>query len=667
MKARWHNLSLRAKLFVAPGVLLLALAALTIYAAGLLAGNQRQLTDLTEQAFKRAALVTALGQEVAAVHAELYRVTAVAANDSDAAKLNRLSQTLSAAITGLAPRVDAVTAATRSNPVTAPMVGEIAKTLKDYADAAQQVVGMASNSAYALIFMNAAQQAYDRFGQQQAKLAATVETEKATLIDQVQATIRAARLVFILAASGAGLVAVIVSLLLGNSVSRPVLRLAADMRRLAAGDTVAPITGVDRLDEIGAMAGAVQVFKHHMIENNRLASERETAQQQAELDKSSALQGMAGKIEAAMGTALDQIGQRTAAMAATADGMSESADRTGSASGCASEAVGQAVANAQTVARAAEQLTASIQEISGQVSQSTAVVGRAVAAGSRARATIEALNGKVERIGAVAGMIRDIAAKTNLLALNATIEAARAGDAGKGFAVVASEVKQLATQTARFTEEITRHIAEVRGATGESVAAVSNIERTITEIDAIATSIASAMEEQGAATAKISRNVAQTAAAAHEITGRITEVSAEAKQTAQHAAEVHADTAGLAGLVGELRRSVVRVIRTSTTEVDRRLSRRHAVDLPCQLTIAGQGVQTARVVDLSGSGATIQGAATVPPGACGTLNIDGMDIALSFITQRVAGGLLGVAFELDQRATDAVRSILERVAPRLAA
>ena len=94
-------------------------------------------------------------------------------------------------------------------------------------------------------------------------------------------------------------------------------------------------------------------------------------------------------------------------------------------------------------------------------------------------------------------MIGEIAARTNLLALNATIEAARAGEAGKGFAVVASEVKQLATQTARSTAEIARHIAQVRAATGASVDAVQRIETTIGEMNAIAGSIAAAVEQQG--------------------------------------------------------------------------------------------------------------------------------------------------------------------------
>ncbi len=173
--------------------------------------------------------------------------------------------------------------------------------------------------------------------------------------------------------------------------------------------------------------------------------------------------------------------------------------------------------------------------------------------------------------------------------MNATIEAARAGDAGRGFAIVASEVKQLATQTARSTEEISRHLNEVRSATGVSVAAVGAIERTISEIDAIAGSIAAAVEEQGAATAEIARNVAQTAEAANEITGRIAEVSSEARETGEHAADVQIDAAGLAELVSALRSTVVRIIRTSTAEVDRRHGPRQGFVMPCRLTVAGMG------------------------------------------------------------------------------
>ena len=191
----------------------------------------------------------------------------------------------------------------------------------------------------------------------------------------------------------------------------------------------------------------------------------------------------------------------------------------------------------QTAAEAAEQLSASIREIRSQVVHASDVAGRAVAAGSETRSTIEALNNEVKQIGAVADLIGAIAAKTNLLALNATIEAARAGDFGKGFAVVASEVKALATQTAHSTREIAHHISQIRGATGASVAAVIRIEQTIEEINAVAGSIAAAVEQQGTTTAAIAQKVAETASAANEATLCTTEVLAD-DQAGIHAGDV---------------------------------------------------------------------------------------------------------------------------------
>jgi methyl-accepting chemotaxis protein len=457
-----------------------------------------------------------------------------------------------------------------------------------------------------------------------------------------------------------------IRMIFARVISRRLVEMTAAMRRLADGDRTVEVPAQGRADEIGAMARAVQVFKRHAIENG-LATEREEQHRQAELDKSAALQAMAETIEVESGAALEHISQRTGTMAATAASMNASASRTGSAAQTAASAADQAVANAQTVASAAEELATSIREINRQVSQSTTVIGRAVAAGSQARATIEALNGKVERIGAVAGMISDIAAKTNLLALNATIEAARAGEAGKGFAVVASEVKQLANQTARSTEQITRHISEVRAATGASVTAVGNIERTITEMDAISSSIAAAVEEQGAATAEISRNVTQSAEAAHEITDRITEVSTEARATGQHAATVQSDATGLAELVNDLKRTVMRIIRTSSSAVDRRRGRRHDVDLPCRLTLPGHGVLNTRVINLGEGGARIQTAVSVPVGTCGTLGLDGIRSALPFTVLNLDGGMIGVCFEMDEAATAALRSLLVRIAAKTAA
>jgi methyl-accepting chemotaxis protein len=403
---------------------------------------------------------------------------------------------------------------------------------------------------------------------------------------------------------------------------------------VASGDLAIVIPGVDRRDEVGDMAGSVLVFKEHMVKGESLAAAREADHRRSAAEKQTALVGMAETIEAETTTALQEVAIRTKAMAGIAEQMNASATRTGNLTQSAAIASAQALATAQTVASAAEQLSASIREVGGQMAKSTEIVGRAVAAGAETRATIDALNEQVARIGAVADMISEIAAKTNVLALNATIEAARAGDAGKGFAVVASEVKALATQTARSTQEIAQHISQVRSATGVLAAAVVRIELTIGEMNAIAGSITAAVEEQGAATAEIARNVAETALAANNMTSRTTEVSTEAEQTGRHAADVREIAAALNTAVGDLRNSVIRVVRTSTTEVDRRRVVRHQVDLPCRLSVPGQAVSSAHVIDISEGGASLHGGPSLPLDTRGALHLDSVGFALPNVRSR---------------------------------
>jgi methyl-accepting chemotaxis protein len=443
------------------------------------------------------------------------------------------------------------------------------------------------------------------------------------------------------------LVTLLTAWLVNRDISGSLGRLKLAMERLAKGDLLTEIPGTTRRDEVGAMAGSVLVFKQHMAQEEQLATVQEQERVAAATEKHAALAAMADKIETETDTALHEVAARTTTMTTIADEMAASAARTGTSAQSAATASAQALATAQTVASAAEQLTASIHEISGQVAQSTEVVGRAVTAGSETRRTIEALNEQVARIGAVADMIGEIAAKTNLLALNATIEAARAGDAGKGFAVVASEVKALATQTAHSTQEIAQHIAQVRSATGASVAAVERIEQTIGEINAISGSIAAAVEEQGAATAEIARNVAETASAAHEMASRTADVSTEAEQTGTHAAEVRENAAGLNTAVGELRHSVIRVVRTSTSEVDRRHHVRHVTNLSCRLSAPGQGIHNSRVSDLSEAGAAITDAPSLSIGARGSLEVDRIAMPLPFVVRSTDGNTLRVGFELD--------------------
>nr|WP_294512499.1 methyl-accepting chemotaxis protein [uncultured Rhodopila sp.] len=485
---------------------------------------------------------------------------------------------------------------------------------------------------------------------------------------EVEATAIAARIHQTVAVS-LGLITVLVvglSWISGRNIGRPIIAVTRSMESLVRGDLTTPVPTDQRRDEIGTMIQVVGVLKDSLVAAQRMRQEQDAARERAELDKRAALTAMADRIEREAAAAVHQIGERTVAMTATAGQMRDLAGRTGVAAETAASAAALALGNAQAVASAAEELSASIREISSQVAQSTTVVGQAVQAGTETRAAIEALNEQVGRIGLVADSIGAIAAKTNLLALNATIEAARAGEAGKGFAVVAGEVKQLATQTARSTEEITRRVNEVRLATGVAVGAVQRIGTTINDVSDIAGAIAAAVEEQGAATAEIARNVAETASAVNEMTSRNTDVSGEAEKAGRYAGDVLESTKILDGAVSELQRAITRTVRTSTEEADRRLFKRHAVDLGCRIEGAG-ATQSARIREISEGGARLTGTAGLSAGGRATLRIDGLSAQIGLTIVGTEGDDLRVSFEPDEAARLGIRALVERTAFKSAA
>jgi methyl-accepting chemotaxis protein len=339
--------------------------------------------------------------------------------------------------------------------------------------------------------------------------------------------------------SGAALlIGILLAWAVGRGISRPVRRMTEMMKRLAGGDTAMAVPNADRKDEIGEMAGAVQVFKDNMIEADRLRAEQEEQKKRAETERHQLMLDLAEKFESRVGAVIDGLTKHATELQKTAQSMATTSEEASRQVNAVVGASGHASENVNTVATATEELSASVREIGQQVGQSTRIIGDAVTQATATNEHVQGLASAAQKIGEVVKLINDIAGQTNLLALNATIEAARAGDAGKGFAVVASEVKTLAGQTAKATEEISAQISAIQQATKVSVQSIQQITDTIGTVNQNATAIASAVEQQGAATQEIARNVAQAAKGTADVSSNIAGVSSAAEQTGTAAGAV---------------------------------------------------------------------------------------------------------------------------------
>lgn len=327
------------------------------------------------------------------------------------------------------------------------------------------------------------------------------------------------------------LVVGLVCFLLGRGIVGPITGMTAAMRKIAGGDTGAPVPARDRKDEVGAMAESVQIFKDSIIEATRLRGEQDELKRRSEAERASLLARMADEFESSVRGSLDTLAEAAVELRTTSDGLSSVASEASGQAATVAAAAEQASSNVHTVAAATEELSLSVSEIGRQVTQSAQVAQQAVEEANRTNATVQGLSEAAQKIGDVINLISDIASQTNLLALNATIEAARAGEAGRGFAVVASEVKSLASQTAKATEDISSQVAAMQGATRDAVQAIEGIRGTISGIDEITTAIAAAVEQQDSATKEIARNVQQAAQGTSAVSSNVGVVTRTASET----------------------------------------------------------------------------------------------------------------------------------------
>ena len=346
-----------------------------------------------------------------------------------------------------------------------------------------------------------------------------------------------------------------VTMMLRRRVITPLANLTGVVGDLAAGRHDVTIPTVERADEIGAMAGSLQVFKDALIAK-KAADEAAAMEADAKIRRGQRVDQITSDFEAMIGEIVEVVSSASTELEASAGTLTATAERSEELATAVAAASEEASTNVQSVASATEEMASSVNEISRQVQGSARIAGEAVEQAQKTNARVAELAKAAARIGDVVELINTIAGQTNLLALNATIEAARAGEAGRGFAVVASEVKALAEQTAKATGEISQQISGIQAATQESVGAIKEIGDTIGRMSEIASTIAAAVEEQGAATQEISRNVQQAAHGTQQVSSNIADVQRGASETGSASAQVLTAAKSLSGESDRLKREV---------------------------------------------------------------------------------------------------------------
>ncbi|MGC2083872.1 MAG: methyl-accepting chemotaxis protein [Bradyrhizobium sp.] len=506
--------------------------------AGLLDGQVRKLAALDGDAFRQAtyANVAWALRDIGGLNASIHKALVSAKRPATEAEIKELYRSQ-----GRTDQIELTLEELRKNPATPPSV---VAALQRMTEAYTQRFG----NELKMVKDGAATGKYEHdvgafYVESQLGLGAIIGVRDA-FYDHAEQTLgaaySAARVSFFVAlavlvifvAASAGLIVMV-----RRRICQPIVDLTASMERLAGGDMNSAIAGLERDDEIGAMAAAVGVFKDNMVRADALAAEK-AADSDVKVRRAQMLDELARSFETKVTELIGGLSGASAEMETTAQSMSSTANAANRQAGLVATASEQTSSNVQTVASATEELTSSISEIGRRVAQSTEIAARAVGNARRTGDTARSLAEGAQKIGDVVTLIRSIAEQTNLLALNATIEAARAGEAGRGFAVVASEVKSLAEQTAKATSEISEQITSIQTASDETVAAIQDVVNVITEIDQIGVAIASAIEQQGSATTEISRSVQDAARGTRDVNSNISGVQQAADQTGQAAQQV---------------------------------------------------------------------------------------------------------------------------------
>ncbi len=369
---------------------------------------------------------------------------------------------------------------------------------------------------------------------------------------------------FIIPVTGALVIVGSVVILLNSMMSRlaeNVAALSKTLISLSDGDLSVEVPNLGTTTELAQIGAAIERLKGRLGERVSLL-ERVGASEAAALARQQRIDALIAEFRATVGGALTDVAGHSSQMLKAADSLATSSTESARQASSASISTAQASNYVLTVARASEELSASIREIEAQVLRTRNTVNEASRTTVATTQTIDGLADKAHKIGEIIGLIQAIAAQTNLLALNAAIEAARAGEAGRGFAVVAQEVKSLASQTAHATDRIAEHVAAIQRATEGAVSAIASISTTMQEAEGFTAGIAVAVEEQSSATKEISRSAGEAADETQSAARSMDGLKSAVSETDLAASQVHRSATDVARQTEHVNVTIDRFLRS---------------------------------------------------------------------------------------------------------
>jgi methyl-accepting chemotaxis protein len=541
---RLPRLTIRTKTLAASAFALLCLIGMGVIVQLTTSRVAHDLSELSQSNFPIRAAASALNDNILAVHMRVFRYVSWAGNGVSHPLMENLSSEIAIDFGLIQEEFDEL--ATRAD-LTAAEKAELAALqtkIKDYERTTRDVLEVGrTDAAMATMMLGQTDDKYVGVEEDIRKILAVIAADSTSIVRNLVTATKTEALSLAIGLAICLVFSVAAIAFIARSIIKPITLITGVMQKLSAGDTAVTLRYRERTDEIGRMIEAIEIFRSNALEIQKIQQLRRQAEEQQASERRTEMAALAEEFDSSVKHITSQLAGAVTAVRDNAEAMTKVAEDTRTKSGTAVEAVAHTQENVETVARAASELSLTIDELSRRTNDVFRLTRNTAEQSESASAELAKLAASVEQILPITDLIRGLAQQTNLLALNATIEAARAGIAGRGFAVVASEVKTLAQASGKATDDIAQKIGAVRETCTSAVATISQIIAAIKDLSIHATEISSGIRQQSNETAGIFASAESAASNSRSVAANMVELNGYADATYTASNEVRHTTA----------------------------------------------------------------------------------------------------------------------------